>query len=142
MRSLEKAVRDSEALARLSPENPEYLPEPSPQTYPDVSGYYSSTGDLTTEDRGRAASLVLERSKAAGTIAAGFIDVFAGSQAVANQQRPLRVSRVHGRRFDADGPHARRLFVGMGGRRRRGLDHDRIGADCHRGAGEMPGVAR
>ena len=27
--SLEKAVRDAEALARLSPENPEYLPEPS-----------------------------------------------------------------------------------------------------------------
>lgn len=82
--SLEKAVRDAEALARLSPENPEYLPEPSGQTYSDVSGYYTSTGDLTTEDRGRAASLVLERSKAANTIAAGYIDVFAGARAVAN----------------------------------------------------------
>jgi len=71
--SLERAVRDSEALARLSPENPEYLPEPAAQTYPDVSGYYASTGTLTTEDRARSASLVLERSKAANTIAAGFI---------------------------------------------------------------------
>jgi predicted Zn-dependent protease len=85
-RSLEQAVRDSEALARLSPENPEYLPEPAGQTYVDVSGYYSSTGDLTTEDRARSASLVLERSKAASTIAAGFIDVFAGSRAVANSR--------------------------------------------------------
>ena len=83
--SLERAVRDSEALARLSPENPEYIPEPSPQRYMDVSGYYASTGDLTTEDRARSAALVLERSKAANTIAAGFIDVFAGSQAVANK---------------------------------------------------------
>jgi len=83
--SLERAVGDSEALARLSPENPEYLPEPPAQSYPDVSGYYSSSGDLTTEDRARSASLVLERSKAANTIAAGFIDVFAGSQAVANR---------------------------------------------------------
>jgi predicted Zn-dependent protease len=82
--SLEKAVRDAEALARLSPENPEYLPEPSGQTYLDNSGYYASTGNLTTEDRARAASLVLERSKAADTIAAGYIDVFGGSQAVAN----------------------------------------------------------
>ena len=83
--SLERAVRDSEALARLAPENPEYLPEPAAQSYPEVSGYYSSTGALTTEDRARSASLVLERSKAANTIAAGFIDVFAGSQAVANR---------------------------------------------------------
>lgn len=82
--ALRKAVHDAEALARLSPEDPEYLPEPSGQTYSDVSGYYKSTADLTTEDRGRAASLVLERSKAAGTIAAGYIDVFAGSRAVAN----------------------------------------------------------
>jgi predicted Zn-dependent protease len=77
-------VREAEALARLAPENPEYLPEPSGQTYLDVSGYYASTGNLTTEDRGRAASLVLERSRAAKTIAAGYIDVAAGSRAVAN----------------------------------------------------------
>lgn len=82
--SLEKAVRDAEALARLSPENPEYLPEPSGQTYLDVSGYYASTGNLTTEDRGRAASLVLERARAATTISAGYIDVSAGARAVAN----------------------------------------------------------
>jgi predicted Zn-dependent protease len=82
--SLGKAVHDCEALARLSPENPEYLPEPAPQTFAEVSAYYPSTGDLTTEDRARSAALVLERSKAAGTVAAGYIDMFAGSQAVAN----------------------------------------------------------
>jgi predicted Zn-dependent protease len=82
--ALERAVRDAEALARLSPENPEYLPEPPAQKYLDVDGYYESTGSLTTEDRGRSASLVLERARAAKTIAAGYIDVSAGSRAVAN----------------------------------------------------------
>ena len=82
--SLERAVRDCEALAQLSPEDPEQLPELGPQTYRAVEGYYASTGDLTTEDRARSASLVLAGSRAANTIASGFIDVFAGSQAVAN----------------------------------------------------------
>ena len=31
--SLERAVRESEALARISPENPQYLPELGPQTF-------------------------------------------------------------------------------------------------------------
>lgn len=82
--SLERAVKDCESLARLSPEHPEYVPEPGPQSYVQVNGYYSSTGELTTEVRARAAALVLERAARDGTVAAGFIDVFAGSQAVAN----------------------------------------------------------
>ena len=84
--SLERAVRDAEALARLSPENPEYLPEPEAPAYATVEGYYPSTGSLTIEDRARSASLVLERSNAANTVAAGFIDVYAGSQATANSR--------------------------------------------------------
>ena len=62
------------------------------QSYVEVNGYYPSTGDLTNEDRSRAASLVLERSKGAGTVAAGFIDLFAGSQAVANRQGSLPIT--------------------------------------------------
>ena len=52
--SLERAVRDSEALAKLAPENPEYMPELGPQKYAEVDGYYTSAGDLTTESRARA----------------------------------------------------------------------------------------
>src|SRR4051812_46882598 len=55
--SLESAVRECEALAKISPENPEYISELGPQKYLDIKGYYSSTGDLTTEARARAASL-------------------------------------------------------------------------------------
>ena len=37
--TLERAVRDSEALARIAPQNPEYMPELAEQKYSDVSGY-------------------------------------------------------------------------------------------------------
>src|ERR1043165_2005689 len=46
--SLGRAVRDGETLAKIAPENPEYLPELGAQKYLEVNGYYSSTGDLTT----------------------------------------------------------------------------------------------
>ena len=81
--SLERAVREAEALAKIAPENPEYLPELGEQKYIPVDGYYASTGDLTTESRARAASLGIKAADAAKYIAAGFIDMSAGSQSVA-----------------------------------------------------------
>ena len=85
--SLQRAVSDAETLARLAPENPEYLPELGEQKYIEVDGYYASTGDLTTESRARAASLGIKAADAAKCVAAGFIDVNAGSQAVATSNR-------------------------------------------------------
>jgi predicted Zn-dependent protease len=81
--SLERAVRDCEALAKISPENPEYLPELGAQKFADVNGYYASTGDLTTEARARAASLGIKAADSAKAIASSFIDVSAGSRTVA-----------------------------------------------------------
>ena len=81
--SLQRAVRDSEALAKISPENPEYMPELARQDYANVDGYYASTGDLTTESRARATTLGIKAADAAKTIASGFIDMSAGSRAVA-----------------------------------------------------------
>ena len=81
--SLQKAVRDAEALARIAPENPEYLPELGEQKYVDVNSYYPSTGDLTTESRAQAAALGIKAAEAAKFVASGFIDVSAGSDAVA-----------------------------------------------------------
>src|SRR6188768_2037494 len=81
--SLERAVRDCEALAKLSPEDPEYMPELGEQKYSGVGAYYASTGDLTTEARARAASLAIKAADAAKLIASGFIDVNAGTNAVA-----------------------------------------------------------
>jgi predicted Zn-dependent protease len=85
--SLQRAVSDAETLARLAPENPEYLPELGEQKHIEVDGYYASTGDLTTESRARAASLGIKAADAAKCVAAGFIDVSAGSQGVATSNR-------------------------------------------------------
>jgi predicted Zn-dependent protease len=81
--SIERAVRDSEALAKIAPENPEYLPELGEQKYAAVNAYYPNTGELTTEARARAASLGIKAADAAKFVAAGYIDVYAGSQALA-----------------------------------------------------------
>jgi predicted Zn-dependent protease len=85
--SLQRAVRDCEALARIAPENPEYLPELAQQKLMDIDGYYASTGDLTTEARARAASLGIQAAASAKFVASGFIDVSAGSEAVATSNR-------------------------------------------------------
>ena len=80
---LEQAVRDCEALARLSPEDPEYLPELGPQEYVPVDGYYSTTGGLAPEARAASMARGLDAAMGSGTIAAGFMDVSAGATAVA-----------------------------------------------------------
>ena len=81
--SIRRAVRDAETLAKLAPENPEYQPELGVQAYIDVAGYYQTTGGLTTESRAKAAALGIAAAEKAGAVAAGFIDMRAGSSAVA-----------------------------------------------------------
>jgi predicted Zn-dependent protease len=81
--SLQAAVRDAEALAKIAPENPEYLPELAQERYIEVTGYYPTTGDLTIESRARAAALGIKAAESAKLVASGFIDVSAGSDAVA-----------------------------------------------------------
>jgi len=81
--SLEQAVRDSEAMARLAPENPEYLPELGPQQYQSIAAYYDSTGDLEPLTRAEAAAIAIRQAEGAGQIAASFMDVEAGRSAVA-----------------------------------------------------------
>ncbi len=80
---LEQAVRDSEELAELSPEDPEYLPELDAQEYVKVEGYYDSTGDLSPETRAESMVLAIDAAKESEAIAAGFMDVRAGTEAVA-----------------------------------------------------------
>ena len=81
--ALASAVRRSEELARLAPENPEYMGELGPQTYAPVEGYYEATGRVSPEDLASATALGIERARDAGHVASGFIDVQNGSRSVA-----------------------------------------------------------
>jgi predicted Zn-dependent protease len=88
--SLKRAVDLSERLARLSPDDPEYLPELGPQTYASVNAFAKATADLTPEARALAVQRVLEGVQEAGGADAaslfvgGFLDASAGvAQALA-----------------------------------------------------------
>jgi predicted Zn-dependent protease len=83
--SLRRVVDQSEALAKLSPEDPETMPPLGPQSYVPVNGYFESTADVPPEERARAALTALEPARKAGDLkAAGFIIVNAGADAVGN----------------------------------------------------------
>lgn len=71
--SLKKVVRRSEELAKLAPENPEYMPNLGPDTYTSVKAWYKSTASVTPEDRAAAADASITPSKKNGLIASGFL---------------------------------------------------------------------
>jgi predicted Zn-dependent protease len=83
--SLLRTVQQSEALAKLSPDDPETMPALGPQTYLPVNGYFDSTANLTPTERARAALTALEPARKAGDLkAAGFIVVNSGANALGN----------------------------------------------------------
>jgi predicted Zn-dependent protease len=80
---LRRAVQQSEALARLAPEDPEYMGELGAQQYARVDAWSDVTADLTAEDRARAALTALAPARAAKELTvAGFIICNAGASAV------------------------------------------------------------
>jgi predicted Zn-dependent protease len=82
---LRRAVEQSEALARLAPEDPEYLGEPPPQTYAPVNAWFDRTAELSAEDRAMAAMTALAPARAAKDLTvAGFIICNASASAIGN----------------------------------------------------------
>ena len=72
--SLESVVRRSEELARLGPENPEWMPVLGPQEYKATPTWSEATANITPEQRARGADASIAPSKKADLVAAGFID--------------------------------------------------------------------
>jgi len=83
--SLRRAVALSEQIARLSPEDPELMPELAAQRYTTVDAFDATTAGLDADARAQAARRVLELPEVKGQslLAAGFIELNAGSRAVA-----------------------------------------------------------
>ena len=82
--SLEKVVRRAEELARLAPENPEYLPFLGPQKYDDPKAYFESTAGITPDWRARASGTSIDLCKEHKLFGAGFLEDDASFGAVAN----------------------------------------------------------
>lgn len=84
--SLEKVVRRSEELARLAPENPEYVGILEPQQYLKSSGFFESTAGITPDKRAEAVAKSLEPVRAQKLVAAGFLEDQRGYNAMMNSK--------------------------------------------------------
>jgi len=72
--SLQRAVTQSEALAKLAPDDPEIMPRLGPQTHASVNAFFESVAQLTPADRARAAMTALTPARAGNELqAAGYI---------------------------------------------------------------------
>ena len=84
--SLEKVVRRSEELARLAPENPEYVGVLSPQKYGTSQGYFESTAKLDPAARAEAVARSLQLTREQDLNAAGFLEDRHGYSAMMNSK--------------------------------------------------------
>ncbi|MEE4244222.1 MAG: TldD/PmbA family protein [Kangiellaceae bacterium] len=72
--SLEKVVRRSEELAKLAPDNPEFMPFIKPQKYDKANTFFKSTAEVTPEMRAQAAEDSIAPSKKNKLVASGFLN--------------------------------------------------------------------
>ncbi len=85
--SLEKAVRRSEELAQLAPENPEFMPFLGPQNYgAPTPTFVQSTADITPKQRADMVQQSLQVAKDSNLTAAGFLESSAGFSAIMNSK--------------------------------------------------------
>ena len=83
--SLAKVVRRSEDLARLAPENPEYMPFVGPQSYqPAATTFIPATANINSKLRADLTEQSLKIAKEAKVTAAGFLENTAGFSAMLN----------------------------------------------------------
>jgi predicted Zn-dependent protease len=82
--SLERAVKRSEELAQLAPENPEYMPFLGPQEFEESMTWKDSTANITPEMRAEVAGASINPAKANDITAAGFLDDSSNFRAMMN----------------------------------------------------------
>ncbi|MFL6657432.1 MAG: TldD/PmbA family protein [Massilia sp.] len=83
-KALQKAVRTAEDLARLAPENPEFMPAVSKQAYKGSNTYSKATAAIDPEFRAQTAAYSIEASRKNKLVSAGFFTDNTSFQAVAN----------------------------------------------------------
>src|SRR5690349_8153196 len=97
--SLEKVVRRSEELARLAPENPEYVPFLGPQTYASTKTFVPATAAITPAKRAELVAASLKVAKEGKAIAAGFLEDSSGYAAMMNSKGLFAYNTFTGTNF-------------------------------------------
>lgn len=82
--SLKKVVERSEELAKLAPENPEFMPPLGPQKYDESVTYSEATANITPEYRAEVAASSINPAAAKEVTSAGFLNDAAGFSAMLN----------------------------------------------------------
>lgn len=82
--SIHTAVARAEELARLAPDDPEFVPVLPPQTYPTVEAYFDETASLGPADRAHAAKAAIAPARNKKLVSAGFFESQASFGATLN----------------------------------------------------------
>ena len=91
--SLQRAARNAEEIARLSPDNPEAMPVLGPQTYTAVKAFFDDAASATPEWRAGAVRAALDISREKDVVSAGFVETSAQIQAVATSKGQFAYDR-------------------------------------------------
>ena len=91
--ALRTTVENAERIARLAPEDAEFMPELGPQTYAEPVGWSEATAGLDPEGRAAAVTAITGPVAAAGAVATGYLESRAGSIAIANTRGLFAYSR-------------------------------------------------
>ncbi|TLU61301.1 TldD/PmbA family protein [Thalassotalea litorea] len=84
--SLQKVVERSEELAKLAPENPEYMPLFGEQKYLKSNTFFDTTANVTPADRAQAADDSIQPSIKNKLTASGFLEETVGFSAIMNNK--------------------------------------------------------
>ena len=88
--TVQSAVSRSEEMAKLTPEDPEHMPVLGPQQLPDVDGFAQETADKGAEASVAGVALSIDQARAAGLVAAGFVETSAGYSCIASSRGLFR----------------------------------------------------
>jgi predicted Zn-dependent protease len=91
--SLQRATKNAEEIAKLSPDNPEAMPLLGAQTYGQVTTYFEDAASATPEWRAGAVRAALDISKEKKVVSAGFVETSAQIQAVATSKGQFAYGR-------------------------------------------------
>jgi predicted Zn-dependent protease len=84
--SLKQAVATAERLARLAPEDPEFLAELDPQQYESARNWSEATAALDPQGRADAVRAITAPATRSGLLSTGYLDARAAANAVANMK--------------------------------------------------------
>ena len=92
--ALRQAVQTAERLARLAPEDPEFLPELESQRYEEGRNWSEATAALDPQGRADAVRAIAAPARQGGLLSTGYLDTRVGANAVANTKGLVAYARA------------------------------------------------